>query len=135
MQASCWVHRFAITQATCDWCWCAEIGRCVEYATIGEVIEHGGANPVPIVETMEPTASSLAASVGPASEIVDVVEEPKKGIDALVLVLSLQGRFTDEEMQTVNTFKRIFGEECWKSRAILVWTHADALKVRCKLCN
>jgi hypothetical protein len=80
------------------------------------------------------TGDGIEVGPGPGPDLTVPVDlsgdaRAQKGIDALVLVLSLQGRFTDEEMESVNSFKQLFGEECWRDRAILIWTHADALEV------
>ena len=48
------------------------------------------------------------------------------GVDALLLVLSLSSRVTEEDVATIELLAAVFGPAMFE-RTVLVWTHAAAL--------
>ncbi|WMV34837.1 hypothetical protein MTR67_028222 [Solanum verrucosum] len=61
-------------------------------------------------------------------EIVKCMDLAKDGIHSVLLVLSVQSRFSSEEQAAVLTFEKFFGEK-FKDYMIVVFTGGDALEV------
>ncbi|XP_049357007.1 immune-associated nucleotide-binding protein 8-like, partial [Solanum verrucosum] len=60
-------------------------------------------------------------------EIVKCMDLAKDGIHSVLLVLSVQSRFSSEEQAAVLTFEKFFGEK-FKDYMIVVFTGGDVLK-------